>query len=234
MRSRVFRVGDDPLLCQFGEIGVLAVVDRIAGDDPAQRMAGQFQTAHAFVAYQVGLQDQIEKAFLQLIAEIERCIRHQLDFNSRIQLGHLRHQRAQPGVNHRVHDTDTHTADFARTGLDRLLQCLHGVEHLLGIVQHFQAFGRQAHATRITQKQLHTEFAFKHRDAAGNRRLGGEQLVGGQTKTLQPGDPDKGLEKLQVHGQGSGDKFFLCLRRVFIRWTQQGYGTKNRRIRIPR
>jgi hypothetical protein len=41
-----------------------------------------------------------------------------------------------------------------------------------------------------------------------DRRLGGEQLVGGQAKALEPGDPDEGLEKLQVHGNGS-DKFFL-------------------------
>lgn len=63
MRSGVFRVSDDPLLCQFGEVGIVAVVDRIARDNPAQRMAGQLQAAYAFMADQIGLQNDIEKAF---------------------------------------------------------------------------------------------------------------------------------------------------------------------------
>jgi hypothetical protein len=145
VRMGVFRVGDDPFPRQIGD-AVLAVVDRVAGDDPAQRMAGQLQAADAFVAQQIGLQDHVEKAFLQLIAEVQRGIGHQLDFHPRIAIGHLRHQRAEPGVDHRVHHADAHPPDLARTGLDRLLQRLHGVEHLLGIIQHLQAFGRQADA----------------------------------------------------------------------------------------
>ncbi|MNP12806.1 hypothetical protein D3C76_1050570 [compost metagenome] len=163
-------------------------------------MAGQFQAAHAFLAQQVGLQDHIEKAFLQLIAEVERGIGHQLDFHQRVVIGHLRHQRAEPGMDHRVHHADAHPSGLARAGLDRLLERLHGVHHLLGVIKHLEAFGRQAHTARVTQKQLYPEFTFKHCDAAGNRGLSGEELVGGQAETLESGDPDKGLEKLQVHG----------------------------------
>ncbi|MNJ61216.1 hypothetical protein D3C77_569950 [compost metagenome] len=76
-------------------------------------MAGQLQAAHAFMTDQIGLQNDIEKAFLQLIAEVQRSIRHQLDFHPRIQIGHLRHQRAEPSVNYRVHHADAHSADLA-------------------------------------------------------------------------------------------------------------------------
>ncbi|MCY1177266.1 hypothetical protein D9M73_175660 [compost metagenome] len=137
---------------------------------------------------------------MQLIAEVERGIGHQLDFHQRVVIGHLRHQRAEPGMDHCVHHADAHATGLAGAGLDRLFERLHGVHHLLGVIKHLEAFGRQAHAARITQEQLHPELAFKHGNPAGNRGLSGEELVGGQAETLESGDPDKGLEKLQVHG----------------------------------
>ncbi len=98
------------------------------------------------MADQIGLQHQIEKTFLQLIAEVQRGIRNQLDLHPWIQIGHLRHQRAQPRMNHRVHHADTHPPDLARTGLDRLFQRRHGVEHLFSVIEHLQAFRGQADA----------------------------------------------------------------------------------------
>ena len=111
-----------------------------------------------------------------------------------------------------------------------MLERLHGVHHLLGVLEHFQAFRCQAHTARVAQEQLHPKLAFEHGDAAGNRRLGGEELVGGEAETLEPGDPDEGFEKLQVHVI----KFFLWLGRVFISWTQRAGASKNRHIRFPR
>ena len=222
MRVRVFRVGDDALLGQFGEGGVVAVVDRLAGHDPGHGVAGQFQAAHGFQAQQVGLQDQVEEAFLQLIAEVKRGIGDQLDLYQRVQLHQFSDQRAQPGVDHRVHRADPNAPDLAAGGLQGLLQALHGHHHLLGIVEHFQAFRGQAHTTRITQEQLHPQLTFQHGDAAGDRGLGGEQLLGREPEALELGHPDEGFEELQIHGIN----FFLCMDRFLLVGRRTGQAPK--------
>ncbi len=163
-------------------------------------MAAQLQAAHGFESQQVGLQDQVEEAFLQLIAEVERGIGDQFDFHQREMLHQFRHERAQPRVDDGVHRADANPPDLAAGGFQGLFQTLHGHHHLLGVIEHLHTVRGQAHTARITQKQLHAQLAFQHCDAAGNRSLGGEQLFGGQAKALEPGHPDEGFEELQIHG----------------------------------
>lgn len=142
----VFRVGNDAFLGQFGQRRVIAVVDRLAGDDPRHGVAGQLQAAYGFEAQQVSLQDQVEKAFLQLIAEVQCSIGDQFNFNQREMVHQFRHQWAQPSVDHRVHRTDADAPDLAAGGFQGLLQPLHGHHHLLGVIEHLQTFRGEAHA----------------------------------------------------------------------------------------
>ncbi|MCY1445340.1 hypothetical protein D9M71_618500 [compost metagenome] len=50
VRPGVFRKGHDALTGQLGERGIVAVVDRLAGDNPAHRVARQVQAADRFLA----------------------------------------------------------------------------------------------------------------------------------------------------------------------------------------
>ncbi|MNT85853.1 hypothetical protein D3C72_2260720 [compost metagenome] len=70
----------------------------------------QLQVAHAFVADQVSLKDDVQIALLQLLAEVARSVGGDFDFHGGEGLHQSRHQRAEPGVNHRVHHADAHQA----------------------------------------------------------------------------------------------------------------------------
>ncbi|MNE71573.1 hypothetical protein D3C80_1674600 [compost metagenome] len=146
MGPRVLREGDDALAGQVRQRRVVAVVDRLAGDDPAHGVARQVQAADRFLAQQVGLQDHIEKAFLQLFAQVQCSIGDQFDLHLRVALHQLRDQRAHPGVDHRVHHADANPPDLGPVAVQRLLEGLGGIEHLFGVFQHLAAFRGQAHA----------------------------------------------------------------------------------------
>ncbi|MCY1445339.1 hypothetical protein D9M71_618490 [compost metagenome] len=89
------------------------------------------------------MQDHIEKAFLQLFAQIERSIGDQFDFYLRIALHQFRDQRAHPGMDHRVHHPQAYPPNLGPVAVQRLLERLGGVEHLLGVLEHLAALGRQ-------------------------------------------------------------------------------------------
>ncbi|MNC56149.1 hypothetical protein D3C75_1057250 [compost metagenome] len=119
---------------------------RAGGHHPTHRVARQVQAADRLFAQQVGLQDHVEKALLQLLAKVQRSVGHQFDLHLRVTLGQLRHQRAHPGVDHRVHHPDTDAPDLGPVAVQRLFHGLGGVEHALGILQHLAALRGQADA----------------------------------------------------------------------------------------
>lgn len=203
VRPRVLGEGHYPLPRQVCQRGVVAVVDRAGGDDPAQRVAAQFQVEHRLVAQRIGLEDQVQVALLQLLGEVARGVRHQLDLHRREGFRDPGHQRAQPSVDDRVHGADADPSLGAGAGVERLLQRVHGVHHALGVGQYLVAFRGQGHAARVADEQLHAEFVLQHGDPAGNGSLGAEQLLRGEAEALQARDPDEGLEEFQVHVAGT-------------------------------
>ncbi|MNH32425.1 hypothetical protein D3C79_928660 [compost metagenome] len=83
---------------------------------------------------------------MQLLAQVQRGIGHQLDLNLRVAFGQRGHQRAHPGVDHRVHHADADAPDLGPVAVQRLLHGLGGVEHTLGVLQHLAALRGQADA----------------------------------------------------------------------------------------
>ncbi|MNR06184.1 hypothetical protein D3C85_1222470 [compost metagenome] len=200
VRPRMLGEGHHPLAGELRQGGVVAVVDGAGGHNPAQRIAAQFEVEHRLVAQGVGLEDQVQVALLQLLGEVARGVGHQLDLHRRELLHDLGDQRAEPGVDHRVHGADADAPLGGGAGIDGLLERMHGVHHLLGVLQHLVPLRCQGHATGVAHEQLHAQFVLQHGNAAGNGRLGAEQLLGGQAEAFQAGDPDEGFEELQVHG----------------------------------
>ncbi|MCY1528053.1 hypothetical protein D9M68_631440 [compost metagenome] len=103
-------------------------------------------------------------------------------------------------MDHRIHNAQADTSLDAAGLADRLFQRLHGVEHAFGVFEHLAPLRRQRNPLRIAQKKTNPQLVFQRGDAAGNRGLGAEQLFRREAKALQPCDPDKGLEKSQIHG----------------------------------
>ncbi|MCY1430106.1 hypothetical protein D9M71_460450 [compost metagenome] len=121
------------------------------GHHPAHWVARQVEAADRLLAQQVGLQDHIKKALLQLLAQVQRGVGHQFDFHLRVALGQLRHQCAHPGVDHSIHYPDANAPDLGPVAVQRLLHGLGGFQHAFGVFQYLAALRGQADAAGVAQ-----------------------------------------------------------------------------------
>jgi hypothetical protein len=144
-------------------------------------------------------EDEVELLRHQPVAQVRRDVHLDLQRQARIGLGHPLDEARQPGVDDGLGDAEPQGAADRRAVGHRMEHLRPELQQAFRIVEHPPSRIGRHHGALLPHQQFLADLRLQLGNALRDGRLGGVQLHRRAVEAPESGDPDQGLECLEVH-----------------------------------